>query len=809
MDKTKLIQRLMATFLDELQEHVRALNQDLLALEKDPSGEERAQRFKALFRTVHSLKGAARSVNVTLIESACHRLEELLTAARDGRAAFTPDLFALLFTTADGFEEAAMRLREQHDLSGGPLAALLPRLDAAVGLPKPAAATKPPAADPLPPQSPVTLSPCQPATLPSAADAPPASASVRVQAERLDTLLARTGELLVARRRVEARLNDLAAMQGFIDQWQAEWQPVHQWIESLRRRHEREPEPGRTTTNGTSGPWPRRAASALHQVRDHLRRLANDLERLAAGMTADVRFLGQTTGPLGDEVRRVRLLPFAEACQGLDRMVRDLAQSVGKEVELVIEGGTVEMDRSVLEGLKDPLRHLVRNAVDHGIEPPDRRRTAGKPAQARVTVSAALRGAQVDVVVGDDGQGLDLDALREQARRHQLPEPVDEAEVARLIFLPGLSTARLITDVSGRGVGMDVVKSKVEALHGSVDLVTTAGAGTCFTLTVPLTLTTLRAVLVAAAGQIYALAGTNVHKLVRTRSGDLRSIAGRQVLTLGGPPLALASLAEVLGHKTSGLATKPPGARGSHLDSASAAEPGAMLSRPVLGRASSEISPGRENMPSRFEEPLLSVVIVTAGDRRMAIVVDEFLAEQEIMVKNLGPRVRHLRHVSGATLLPSGRIALVLNAAHLVRTALGRPLAPAPMPAPGEAASAVRKRLLVADDSVTTRTLEKSILEAAGYEVATAPDGQAAWQLLQDQPFDLLVSDVEMPRMDGFALATAVRASPALRDLPVILVTARDSESDKARGIEVGADAYLVKSAFDQKNLLETVAQLL
>ena len=509
---------------------------------------------------------------------------------------------------------------------------------------------------------------------------------------------------------------------------------------------------------------PRRAAAALGRVGSNLRQLDKDLEQMATGMLADSRILKEAAGAVDDEVRRVRMLPFAEACQGLDRMVRDLARSTGKEVDLVIEGGDKELDRSVLEGLKDPLRHLVRNAVDHGAEPPEARLADGKSRRARLTVAAVLRGATVEVVVSDDGRGINLDALRQQARKKRLPEPADDRELARIIFLPGFSTAPLITDVSGRGVGLDVVKSRVEALHGSVDLTFTPGLGTCFTLAVPLTLTTLRVLLVTAAGQTFALVGTTVHKLVRADLTQLRSVEGRDMLALGGIPVPVASLAETLGLRE------------------------------------------RETLRANGKTP---VVVVAAGDKRLAFVVEEFQAEQEVVVKNLGARIRRLLHVSAATILPSGRIAPVLNTQNLIRTALQR--APATRLAPGQeqAAAQAKKRILVADDSVTTRTLEKSILEAAGYEVAIAADGADAWQLLQERGADLLVSDVDMPRMDGFTLTETIRASKRFHELPVVLVTARETEEDKARGITVQADAYLCKSGFDQKNLLETVAQLL
>jgi two-component system chemotaxis sensor kinase CheA len=402
--------------------------------------------------------------------------------------------------------------------------------------------------------------------------------------------------------------------------------------------------------------------------------------------------------------------------------------------------------------------------VDHGVEPPAVRRAAGKPARGRVTITAALRGARVEVTVADDGRGFDLTALREQARRRQLAEPLDERELTHLIFIPGLSTAPQVTDVSGRGMGLDVVKSRVESLHGTVEAGAAPGGGARFTLTVPLTLTTLRAVLVSAAGQTFAFAGTSIEKVVRVGPGQLRAVAGRPMLALGGAPIPVAPLAAALG-----LSAAPPAGQNG-------------------------------------KTPAL---LLAAGDRRMAFTVDELLAEQEIVVSSLGPRVRRLRFVSGATLLASGRVALVLNAANLVRAALGQPAAAAPVAAPAGDAPPPRKRLLVVDDSVTTRALEKSILEAAGYEVLTAADGLAAWQLLQERGTDLLVSDVEMPRMDGLTLTETVRASPRFAKLPVVLVTARASEQDRARGLQAGADAYLVKSGFDQRNLLEAIAQLL
>jgi two-component system chemotaxis sensor kinase CheA len=445
-------------------------------------------------------------------------------------------------------------------------------------------------------------------------------------------------------------------------------------------------------------------------------------------------------------------------------MARDLAISAGKQLDLVIEGDEVEFDRAIVEQLRDPLRHLVRNAVDHGIETPEQRIAAGKPPRGEIRVKAWLRGAQVEITVSDQGRGLNLEAIRAQAQKRGLLDYADPAEMVQAIFMPGFTTARAVTQVSGRGVGLDVVKSQVEALQGSVNVTWIPGAGTTFTISVPLTLTMLRALLLRAGRNTFAIASANVHKLVRLSAADLRSVGGREMVALGHDhaPIVVTSLSRVLGFS------------------------------------------GPANLP---EAPLLAV-IVAVGETRVALIVDEFLAEQDLMIKSLGRHIRRAPIISGATLLPSGRVALVLNAGNLVRSALGLKAEKSVFGAIEQAAVERRKLLIVADDSVTTRGLEKSILEGAGYEVRVAPDGQAAWQMLQDYGADLLVSDVEMPNLDGFGLTATVRGSERFRDLPVVLVTARESEADKARGLKVGANAYLVKSGFDQGHLLETIAQL-
>jgi two-component system chemotaxis sensor kinase CheA len=457
------------------------------------------------------------------------------------------------------------------------------------------------------------------------------------------------------------------------------------------------------------------------------------------------------------------MLPFSQACESLYRAVRDLARTQQKEVELLIEGNEVELDRAIIDALRDPLLHLVRNAIDHGIETPQQRIAAGKRAGAKLTVAASQRMELVEVTVRDDGRGIDPALVQSAARRRGLPAELQNLDPLRLIFEPGFSTASSVSEVSGRGVGLDVVKSQLEALRGTVEVSSELGRGTSFNLLVPLTVSTLRVLFVRVGSEVYALPSTSVRQLVRAGPDKIRMIDNREVLLLGAAPIPIVSLAELVG--------APAG-------------------------------------PPPMGEGKVPLVVTAHMNQVIALAVDELLSEQDVVCKPLGKRIARLTHVSAATILPTGRVALLLKHSDLLRVGISRAPARRNVASADTAASA-RKRLLLVDDSATIRTLECSILEAAGHEVIVAVDGSNAWQLLQEKGADLVVSDVEMPNMDGFALTQAIRSSKRFRDLPVILLTSLDSAADRARGLESGASAYLVKSAFDQSNLLETIRQLL
>jgi len=572
--------------------------------------------------------------------------------------------------------------------------------------------------------------------------------------------MAQVGELLVARMGMAQPADDLASMAGLVDQWHEDWRQVRS---SVRRR-------GRPAATG--GP-PAELVRFLQQNEERLRELQERVHKLRHRFSAEIRRMAQVTAGLQDEVKRVRMLPIATVFDLFPRMVRDLAREEGKEVTLRVVGAETELDETVLELLKDPLVHLVRNALDHGIEPPHEREALGKPREGTVTLEAAAEGGSVVVAMADDGAGIDTQRVGEAALRRGIVQAealatMDEQEKLALVFRPGLSTSAIITDLSGRGIGLDVVRENIERLHGRIEVYSTPGQGTRFVLTLPLTLTTTQALLVRAAGHTFAIPLASVERIVRFPRQQSVALAGHQAIRFNGRPVTLAGLADVLG--------LPP-------------DPAAGKGQPPDG--------------------LLTAVILAAAERRTAFRVDGLLGEQEIVMKNLGPQLPRVRHVAGAAILGTGEVVIILNVADLLKAAQRMQVRGVVEPAVQAEEATRRRTILVADDSITTRTLEKTILEAAGYEVKVATDGAEAWGLLQTNGCDLVVTDVMMPRMDGIELTMRLRNDEALKRLPVILVTSLESREDRERGVAAGADAYIVKSAFDQERLLETIRQLL
>lgn len=732
MDRDALSRRLMALFLTELEDHERTLEHDLLALERAGEPAERLPRIESAFRAAHSLKGAARTVQASAIESVCHRLEQSLSELRGSGAPLDAERARRLFSDLDAMKQAAERLRvaaEAADAEGKSPAEPAVRPEAPQG-----ALASPPRAGPAPPsgESPARTAPLVRSSSPTAQAAVVAtpSTALRVSAHKLDALLATSSELSAVSARAQTRLSQLS---------------------SLREQAARLVRDTRTNRQGSTPS----ALSAAYLT------LARTLEQLDGSLRADVSAISGAARQLDDEVRRLRMVPIREACEGLARTVRDLSAELEKSAELVVEGDQVELDRELVQRVRDPLLHLVRNTVTHGIEPRSERLARGKPATGLVRLEAVLHGSSVEIAVEDDGRGLDLDAIRARAEALGLPPVSLDEELAAYVFVAGLSTASELTTLAGRGVGLDAVKRSIEALHGTVSVQTRRGQGARFTLTLPLTLSKLRCLFLRVAGRPYAIPTAHVVQALRFRPEQLVRIGGHDLVRAGSELVPLVSLSGLLGLP--------------------------------------------ERTPPRSAEG--QALVVASIGRSVALVTETLAGERETIVQKLPSRIAGARYVSGATLLGQREVALLLHGSELARSAVTN-LAAAPR-AHFARPEVEKKRVLVVDDSLTTRALIKSLIEEAGYEVSSAGDGVEALRLLAQEDFDLVVSDVQMPNMDGFTLTERMRSTPGLARIPVVLVTALEGESDRLRGLQAGANAYLGKSAFDHHTLLEVLGGLL
>ena len=575
---------------------------------------------------------------------------------------------------------------------------------------------------------------------------------------KLDSLMTQAGELLVAGLKVDQRLKDVEEISHCVEDWNREWLKIRAAHSQLLH------------DDGLEEIRPLLRFLDLNQER--LKTIAVRVGDLRRGFSRDALHLSRVTSDLGEEVMKVRMLPVSTVFDLLPRLVRDLAREKGKEVNLQVEGGETELDRKVLEEIKAPLIHILRNAVDHGIETPEERERAGKPRAGTITLKAFQKGNSIVIEVSEDGAGINVNKVKKAALKAGIigadeTETISDDEAMRLIFVSGLSTSSIITDITGRGVGMDVVRKNVESLHGHVDVDSTPGQGTKMTLVLPLTLATTQELLVQVGDQIYGIPISSVERIQRISPQDISTVEGKEAIVVDDEPISLVYLSDVL----------------------------------ELGRQKEEVRPDQK-MP---------VVILSAGRKRIAFLVDGVVGQQESVVKSLGKQLSRVRNVAGATILGTGQVIMTLNSSDLVKSArgmAGRTSITARI-SQAKVKEVAQSTILVVDDSLTTRNLEKNILETAGYETKVAADGVEALSVLQSDHCDLVVSDILMPEMDGFELTAAIREQSAFKEIPVILVTALESREDKERGIEVGADAYIVKSSFDQETLLEAVEQLI
>lgn len=774
--ETEFLQRLRATFLVEAREHLQVIASSLLALEKARSPNERAAQLEIAFRHTHSLKGAARAADFPRIEAVCQGIEEVFALCkRRGRilASGEFDVLYRAFDLVTGFVDAGGAAPAGSSVDA--VQEIARSLQAiAAGARGEVEPSRPVSTEWVLTQQEAVADPARYADLADAAGSDAsatelaAASTIRVATAQLDRILLSVEELLTVKQAVMERADELERLERHLLEWGSRWLATQPALRQLQAMVDLLPAEARGKSTGDS---PERVAEFVEWTFGHLKALESRLRHASRTGARDRHLAAKHIDELLEESKGLLMLPLSTVTDALPRLVRDLAHEQKKEIDLRLAGTEARLDKRILEHLKDPLVHLVRNAIDHGIERPAVREAAGKPGTATLLIEANQRhGGRIEIVVSDDGGGFDPLKLRNAAVHagllgREAADALDDAAAIELAFRSDVSTSPIITEISGRGLGLAIVREHITKLGGRVTVENRAPNGAVFMITLPQMLATVRGVFVQAGGQPFAIPSAHVDRVMRCAKEDVRTVSGRETVPVDGATVPLVRLHELLG-------AAPAGPAGG--------------------------------------APVYVTAVVIGSDReRIALAVDDVLNEDEMLVKRLRRPLVRVRNVAGATVLPSGKVVPVLNVADLAATARqvrDRALMPDSPAAGGE--DAIVRKILVAEDSITSRLLLRGILEAAGCEVKTVVDGVEAFTALRSEYFDLLVSDIEMPRLNGFDLTARIRADRQLADLPVILVTALASREDRERGIDVGANAYITKGGFDQDDLLEAVRRL-
>ena len=757
MDKKEedFLKRIRETFRVEAEEHIHAFSAGLIELEKNRPEEKVKEIIETMFREVHSLKGAARSVDQKEIESLCQPLESIFSALKSGKITLSPFSINMFYKAVDHLTKLINTTGKDQSASDHQIMrGLIQQL-------KEMAAGQPGEKNDTMLMSDIKTAPPEIVHLPetdiSGGMVPVSTETVRIRISKLDPLLLQAEEMIQSKIAIDQRILELRELSAELKEWKTEAQ---KWRE--RRA---------TATLSTWHEWCDASEIHLNKTESRMVEIIRLLER-------DQHNHDHLVNLHLEAMKQVLMLPVGYMAEVFPGMVRDISHDQNKVVDFNMTGTELEIDRRILEELKDPLIHLIRNSIDHGIGNPRERLLQNKSSHGKITLAfAAKENGQFEVILSDDGKGIDKDNLLRAAIKSGILDKeaagkLEDEEILNLIYQSGVSTSSIITDISGRGLGLSIAQEKIAKLNGLISVETEAGNGTTFRIRLPMALAAFRGIMVRVNEFLFILPTVNVEQVLRVEKADIKTIENHETIMIDSRIISVVDIGEVLGlpeHKHAGS--------------------------------------DRKNRDFEKSDKT-RLVVLSSAEQRIAFKVDDIVGEQQVLVKGLGKLLKRVRNISGATILGSGNVIPVLNINDLMKSAVktkGRKIET------GEGDLFVPKtgKILVAEDSITSRTLIKNILETAGYQVTTSVDGADAYTKARSDDFDIIVSDVDMPKINGFELTLKIKNDKKLSEIPVILVTALESREDKERGIEVGADAYIIKSSFDQSNLLEIIKKLI
>ncbi|MFC1621490.1 response regulator [Candidatus Omnitrophota bacterium] len=743
IDRRKII----SIFKSEAEDYIQKLNEGFLALEKNPKD---LSQVKELLRIAHSLKGASRGLGFNEIQDIAHKMEDVLNAIEksqtspDSKIILKKEQISKLLIGCDDIDKVLKDVIQDKKISIDvkKTCDILDTIFKEEEKDREKSEIKDFKSKQLP-DTEISEKLIEKPTL-------VLEEYIKVSTSKISKILNLIGELIISKMESSQKVTLARKMSKLTIDLQNN---IKSLSTDLRKCFD-------VKAN-------QEIYNTLHQCIENINNIQDEASNLFQKVSSEAMHLDPIIEALQQRAKEMRMLPCSTIFETFPRLIRDIALKQKKEVELIIKGGDAELDRKVLGLVKSPLIHILRNCVDHGIELTEERKKAGKNIAGTITLSARQEGDSVFIVVEDDGRGLDVSQIKQVAlskdivTKEQLGSMSDK-EAANLIFKDGFSTSKIITDVSGRGVGLDVVRNEIEKLKGSVSIESDKSIGTKVILKIPLTIAVIKALMVEIQGYIFAIPMLSIEETGRLNINAVSTIESKMVAQIKGRSTPLVHLRDIL--------ELPSGQVKQDIDH-------------------------------------LSVVIVSSLDKRIAFIVDNIVGEQDIFMKNLSLDLGKIKNVSGAAILGTGQVVVILDVADMLVSA--RVAHPAALPQRAVEKEKKGKEILIVEDSLTTRELERSILESRGYTVDTAIDGIEALAKLRNKKFDLLTIDVEMPRMGGFALCGKLKKDKNFKDIPIIIITTKETEEDKRRGIEVGAQAYIVKGRFDQTNLIDTIERLI
>ncbi|GAB4338108.1 MAG: response regulator [Calditrichia bacterium] len=786
VDDPEFLKELLEIFKVESADYVQRISSGLLKLEANPPEEDSAAIIEEIFRDAHSLKGAARAVDIGSIEKVCQSMESIFHDLKKEPRPLPAHAFDTLQKAVDYIEV----LLSNPDDPDGLVNEIVQKIEniweekiqePEAAFPTPVmkeekinvAEAEPPLENtggeisppptPKQPEKPKAQPTGEKKITPSAGlrtGPTQESQTLRISGEKLDNLLRQAEELLSVKLQFYNNANQIKKLMVDFQLFRRDLQRQFDFLKSAFKKQQR--------MGGES------FSDALVELYEkQTRDFADKTERFYRELSVMTNKFHHSTHTLDlmvenllEDAKLAIMQPFSTLFDRIPRAARELERQLGKKAKLEIRGGEIEIDKRILEALWEPLIHIIRNALDHGIEAPEIREKFGKKPEGKLTLEVSQsEGNNVLLTISDDGAGLHYEKIRNKAVQLNLmskeeASKASEEQLAALLFTSNFSTNDMVTNISGRGLGMAIIRDKIEALGGSLQMISKTGVGTTFKILLPLTLATYRGIFFRVGSHTFALPATFVEMVHRFSSNEVNPVDGKPSIVILDEPVPLYSLKGMLG-------------------------------------IPDEINKGDKKF--RF------AIILSSGEQKLAFEVDEVTAEDEILVKNLGPQISKLKYYAGATITGEGVIVPILNAPDLIKATLQSTAATPAEIEPGKAS----RSILIVEDSITTRTLLKNILQTAGYEVEVAVDGVEALEKLPGKKFDLIVSDIEMPRMNGLELTKRIRSDKKYQEIPVILVTSLNKPEEKEQGLEVGANAYLTKQTFQQSGFISIINQFI